>query len=50
MKTLLVPIDFSDVTEDVIRNVIKAASLVRGQVILLHVIQTAEQSHMSGGD
>jgi nucleotide-binding universal stress UspA family protein len=39
MKTLLVPIDFSDVTEDVIQNVIKSAILVDGRVILLHVMQ-----------
>lgn len=39
MKTLLVPIDFSDVTEVVIQNVIKSAILVDGRVILLHVMR-----------
>lgn len=39
MKTFLVPIDFSAVTEDVIDTAIDFARAFRGKVHLLHVVQ-----------
>jgi len=39
MKTLLVPIDFSAVTEDVIDTAVAFARAFEGQVALIHVVQ-----------
>ena len=39
MKTFLVPVDFSPVTEDVIGNAITFARAFGGKVTLLHVVQ-----------
>lgn len=39
MKTILVPVDFSPVTEDVIDNAITFACAFGGKVTLLHVVQ-----------
>lgn len=39
MKILLVPVDFSAVTEKVIESAVALAKAFRGQVTLLHVIQ-----------
>lgn len=39
MKTFLVPVDFSSVTEDVIDSAVNFARAFEGQVVLLHVVQ-----------
>ncbi len=39
MKTFLVPVDFSPVTEDVIENAIDFARAFQGKVTLVHVVQ-----------
>jgi nucleotide-binding universal stress UspA family protein len=39
MKTFLVPVDFSPVTEEVIDNAIDFARAFAGKVMLLHVVQ-----------
>ena len=39
MKTVLVPIDFSPVTAQVATEAISLARLIRGRVVLLHVVE-----------
>ncbi len=39
MKTFLVPVDFSSVTEDVIDSAVSFARAFEGKVVLLHVVQ-----------
>ena len=47
MKTFLVPVDFSAVTEKVIEAALAQAGAFRGRVVLLHVIQPPA---VSGGE
>lgn len=42
MKTVLVPIDFSDSTKNVIEAAVDIAQKVKGSVILLHVVEVDE--------
>jgi nucleotide-binding universal stress UspA family protein len=39
MKTFLLPVDFSEVTDDIVDNAVTFASALKGKVVLLHVIQ-----------
>jgi nucleotide-binding universal stress UspA family protein len=57
MKTILVPVDFSDVTENIIKAVKMIAKAIKSRVVLLHVRSgdsvvtniAAEQSPMTAG-
>jgi nucleotide-binding universal stress UspA family protein len=43
MKTILVPVDYSDITEKVVAAAASLAAAYGGRVILLHVIEPAPQ-------
>ncbi len=48
MKTILVPVDFSDVTSDVVRVACQMARTTRSRLVLLHVIEKPTAFEMYG--
>ena len=43
MKTILVPVDYSDVTQRVLETAVSLACAFQGRIILVHVIEPAPQ-------